>query len=84
MLDTLEAGDELERHESFLVSLDMLQQELVLGDVGIREVELNLAKKIVSNVQNTVFVKLNFPTMFHITMINDNCFISTDRNSNKV
>ena len=42
MLDTLEAGDELEADKAFLVPLDMLEQELVLGDVGIREVELNL------------------------------------------
>lgn len=42
MLNTLEAGDELEADEAFLVSLDMLEQELVLGDVGIRKVELNL------------------------------------------
>ena len=42
MLDSLEARDELETDKAFLVSLDMLQQELVLGDVGVREVELHL------------------------------------------
>ena len=44
MLDALEAGDELEADEALLVPLDVLQQELVLGDVGVREVELNLVK----------------------------------------
>ena len=47
MLDTLEAGDELEADEAFLVSLNMLQQELVLGDVGVRKIELNLRITIV-------------------------------------
>jgi hypothetical protein len=42
VLDPLEGGDELEGDESLLVPLDVLQQELVLGDVGVREVELNL------------------------------------------
>ena len=44
VLDTLETGDELEADKAFLVSLDMLQQKLVLGDVSVREVELNLRK----------------------------------------
>ena len=44
MLDALEAGDELEADEALLVPLDVLQQELVLGDVCVREVELNLVK----------------------------------------
>jgi len=42
VLDPLEGGDELEGDEALLVPLDVLQQELVLGDVGVREVELNL------------------------------------------
>ena len=42
MLDPLEGRNELETHETFLVSLDMLEQELVLGDVGITEVKLHL------------------------------------------
>jgi len=42
MLDALEAGDELEADEALLVALDVLQQELVLRDVGVREVELDL------------------------------------------
>lgn len=42
MLHPLEAGDELEADKAFLVSLDMLQKELVLCDVCIREVEFNL------------------------------------------
>ena len=45
MLDALEAGDELEADEALLVPLDVLQQELVLGDVCVREVELNLLKQ---------------------------------------
>ena len=44
MLDALEAGDELEADEALLVPLDVLQQELVLGDVCVREVELDLVK----------------------------------------
>lgn len=44
MLDALEAGDELKADESLLVPLDVLQKELVLGDVRVREVELNLVK----------------------------------------
>ena len=44
MLDALEAGDELEADEALLVPLDVLQKELVLGDVRVREVELNLVK----------------------------------------
>ena len=47
MLDTLEAGDELEADKPFLVPLDMFQKEFVLGDVGIREVKLNL---IINNI----------------------------------
>ena len=43
MLDPLEAGDELERDESLLVPLDVLQQKLVLGDVGVTKVELDLS-----------------------------------------
>ncbi len=42
MLDPLEGGDELETHKALLVALDVLEQELVLGDVGIAEVELHL------------------------------------------
>jgi hypothetical protein len=42
VLDPLEAGDELEADEALLVALDVLQQELVLRDVGVREVELDL------------------------------------------
>jgi hypothetical protein len=44
VLDALEAGDELEADEALLVALDVLQQELVLRDVGVREVELDLAE----------------------------------------
>ena len=44
MLDALEAGDELKADEALLVPLDVLQKELVLGDVRVREVELNLVK----------------------------------------
>ena len=43
VLDSLEGRDEFEGNESLLVALDVLQQELVLGDVGIGEVELNLS-----------------------------------------
>ena len=43
VLDPLEAGDELERDESLLVPLDVLQQKLVLGDVGVTKVELDLS-----------------------------------------
>ena len=42
MFDSLEGRDELERDEALFISLDVLQQELVLADVGVREVELNL------------------------------------------
>jgi hypothetical protein len=42
VLDPLEGGDELERDEALLVALDVLQQELVLRDVGVREVKLHL------------------------------------------
>jgi len=35
VLDSLEGGDQLERNKALLVTLDMFQQELVLGDVGI-------------------------------------------------
>ena len=42
VLHPLERGDELEGDEALLVPLDVLQQELVLGDVGVREVELHL------------------------------------------
>ena len=42
MLDPLERGDELERDIALLVPLDVLQQELVLRDVHVREVELDL------------------------------------------
>jgi hypothetical protein len=42
VLDPLEGGDELERHEAVLVALDVLQQELVLRDVRVRKVKLHL------------------------------------------
>ena len=42
MLDPLERRDELERDVALLVPLDVLQQELVLGDVHVREVKLDL------------------------------------------
>ena len=42
MFDPLEGRNELETHETFLVPLDVLKQELVLGDVGITEVKLHL------------------------------------------
>ena len=45
VFDPLEGGDELEGDEALLVPLDVLQQELVLGDVGVREVELDLVNK---------------------------------------
>ena len=45
MLDALEAGDQLKADEALLVPLDVLQKELVLGDVRVREVELNLVKQ---------------------------------------
>ena len=35
VLDPLEGGDQLERDKALFVTLDMLEQELVLGDVGI-------------------------------------------------
>jgi hypothetical protein len=43
VFDSLEGRDEFEGNESLLVALDVLQQELVLGDVGIGEVEFNLS-----------------------------------------
>jgi len=42
MFDSFEGRDELEGDESLLVALDVLQQELVLADVGVGEVELDL------------------------------------------
>ena len=45
VLDPLEGGDELEGDKPLLVALDVLQQELILGDVGIGEVKLNLLNK---------------------------------------
>ena len=42
MFDSLERRDKFERDEPFLVSLDVLQQELVLANVSVGKVELNL------------------------------------------
>ena len=42
MFDSLEGRDEFEGNESLLVALDVLQQELVLANVGVRKVKLNL------------------------------------------
>jgi hypothetical protein len=50
VLDSLERRDELERDEALLVALDVLQQELVLGDVGVGEVELNLLNNLLAHV----------------------------------
>ena len=50
MLDPLEARDELEADEALLVPLDVLQEELVLGDVGVREIKLNLIKHTLGRV----------------------------------
>ena len=50
VLDTLEARDELEADEALLVPLDVLQEELVLGDVGVREIKLNLIKHTLGRV----------------------------------
>ena len=50
VLDSLEGRDELERDEALLVALDVLQQELVLGDVGVGEVELDLLNNLLAHV----------------------------------
>ena len=42
MFDPLKGRNEFQTHETFLVPLDVLEQELVLGDVGITEVKLHL------------------------------------------
>jgi hypothetical protein len=42
MFDSLERRYQLQRHESLLVPLDMLQQELVLADVGVGKIEFHL------------------------------------------
>jgi len=42
VFDTLEARDELKADKALLVSLDMLQKELVLGNICVRKVELDL------------------------------------------
>ena len=62
MFDSLEGRDEFEGNESLLVALDVLQQELVLGDVGIGKVELNLSWREV-NV-NTIQGTVNLTTYF--------------------
>jgi len=49
VLDSLKARNKLETDKAFLVSLNMLEKELVLGDVGIGKVELNLEVNIVMN-----------------------------------
>jgi hypothetical protein len=56
VFDSLEGRDEFEGNESLLVALDVLQQELVLGDVGIGKVELNLSWREVNvnTIQGTV------------------------------
>jgi len=41
----LEGGDELEGNEPLLVPLDVLEKELILANVGVREVKLNLNEK---------------------------------------
>ena len=45
MFEPLEGGDELEGDEPLFVPLDVLEKELILADVGVREVELNLQNK---------------------------------------
>ena len=62
MFDSLEGRDEFEGNESLLVALDVLQQELVLGDVGIGKVELNLSWREV-NV-NTIQGTVNLTTYY--------------------
>ena len=54
VLHPLEGGDQLEWDEAVFVPLDVLQQELVLGDVRIGEVELDLAIKIFLIIAETV------------------------------
>jgi hypothetical protein len=62
VFDSLEGRDEFEGNESLLVALDVLQQELVLGDVGIGKVELNLSWREV-NV-NTIQGTVNLTTYY--------------------
>ena len=50
VFDSLEGRDELERDKALLVALDVLQQELVLGDVGVGEVELDLLNNLLAHV----------------------------------
>ncbi len=50
VLDALEAGDELEGDEALLVALDVLEQELVLGDVCVGEVKLHLLHDLLAEV----------------------------------
>ena len=59
VLHALEAGDELEADEAFLVALHVLQQELVLRNVGVREIklDLNIAEMKIL-VFSTVFIEV--------------------------
>ena len=42
VFDPFKGRNQFQAHETFLIPLDMLEQELVLGDVGITEVKLHL------------------------------------------
>ena len=53
VLDTLEGRNEFEADKALLVPLDMFKQELVLGDIGITEVELNLLDNLLTLIENT-------------------------------
>ena len=57
VLDTLEGRNELKADKALLVPLDMLEQELVLGDICITEVKLNLLDNLLTFNEN---VELDF------------------------
>jgi hypothetical protein len=60
MLDTFEGRNQFEADKAFLVPLDMLEQELVLGDVGIAEVEFNLLDNLLTKIIIGFFHRWHF------------------------